>query len=299
MQAVLFKPTYWPIWLLLGGARLLIYLPYSTQLWLGRGLGKLAYHSMRRRRAVAQTNIALCFPNWSEPARAQLLRQHFASLGIGLLEIANSWWASDTQLKDRVQIAGLEHLTQALAQGKGVLLLSAHFTTLEIGGRFLALSAPFHVVYRAHENPVVETAMRRAREHNFDKAIPRGDIRGLIRSLKNDMPVWYAVDQNYGHKDSVFAPFFGIPAATTTATSRLAKMTGAQVVPFFQVRLPDAQGYRIELLPALQDFPSADWAADTCRINALIEQQVRKAPEQYLWVHRRFKDRPDAQARYY
>ena len=141
--------------------------------------------------------------------------------------------------------------------------------------------------------------MRKARELHFEKAIPRDDMRGFLRSLRGNMPVWYAPDQNYGREHSIFATFFGVPAATITATHRLAKISGAAVVPFFPERLPHDAGYRLRLLPALEDFPGPDEAADTQRINDLIEAEVRRIPEQYLWVHRRFKTRPGQEASFY
>jgi KDO2-lipid IV(A) lauroyltransferase len=249
-------------------------------------------HFSARRRHIAETNIRLCFPELTPRARARLVRDHFASLGISMLEVAMGWWASERRLRTLGQVQGLEHLQQALAHGKGVILLSAHFTCLELGGRLLALHAPFHVMYRPHENPVLEHVQRSNREAHFERAIPRDDPRAMLRSLKQNKAVWYAPDQNYGHKHSVFAPFFGVPAATSTATARLARVSGAAVVPFFPIRRGDGRGYDLTLLPALEDFPSDDVAADTARINRLIEDHVRKAPEQYLWAHQRFKDRP-------
>lgn len=220
-------------------------------------------------------------------------------MGMSFLEVVSGWWLSERRLKNRVQIHGLEHLQTALDQGNGVILLSAHFTCLEIGGRLLSLFAPFHVMYRSHENPVIEFAMRNNRELHFDKAIPRDNVREMIKSLRHGKAVWYASDQNYGHKNSVFADFFGVPAATNTATSRLAKITGATVIPFFPIRNTAGTGYTLQLLPALENFPSDETISDASRINQLIAEQIRKAPEQYLWVHRRFKDRPEGQKSVY
>lgn len=268
-------------------------LPYSAQVRLGRVLGLALAPFARERRHVARTNLRLCFPELDTAARRRLLREHFASLGVAVFEIALSWWAPARRLRRLAHIEGLEHLHAALARGHGVILLSAHFTTLEIGGRLLSLHAPFHVLYREHKNPAFESVMRRARERHFEKAIPREDMRALLRSLKANLPVWYAPDQNYGGEHSVYVPFFGVPAATITTTSRIARISGAAVVPFFQHRLPGGRGYRLVLYPALNQFPSGDPQADTLRINRLIEAEIRKSPEQYLWVHRRFKTHPD------
>jgi KDO2-lipid IV(A) lauroyltransferase len=267
-------------------------LPYPGQLAIGRGLGRLIRIAARKRRHIALTNLRLCFPALSERERQRLLNDHFASLGIALVETALGWWGSDRQLGKLATLTGLEHLQAALRQGRGAILLSAHFTTLEVGGRLLSLHAPFHVLYRSHKNPVIETLQRRSRRRHFEKAIPRDDLRGLLASLKRNRPVWYAPDQDFGSDNSVFVPFFGIPAATLTATSRLARVSGAPVVPFFPRRLPGARGYELTLLPALEDFPGGDVEQDARRITRLIEERVRQQPEQYLWVHRRFKTRP-------
>lgn len=216
-------------------------------------------------------------------------------MGIGVMEMAMSWWGTDRQLKRLARLDGLEHLHSALEQGKGVILLSAHFTTLEIGGRLLSMSAPFHVMYRSHKNAAFESVLKAARTRHFRKAIPRGDLRGMLRSLRENIPVWYAPDQDYGREQSVFVSFFGVPAATITGTSRLARISKAPVVPFFQTRLPGSRGYQLTLYPALDDFPGESVESDTSRINELIEARIREQPEQYLWAHRRFKTRPEGE----
>lgn len=299
LPPALLAPRHWPTWLLLGLGWCLAQLPWPLQRRLGRGLGRLLYHLARRRRRIARINLKLCFPGKDALERDLLLRRHFRSLGMGVVETAMSWWTPAHRLAHRYQLEGLEHLQAALARGRGVILLSAHFTTLEIGGRLLAQRAPFHVLYRSHKNPVFERVMRRARERHFERAIAREDMRGFLRSLKQNMPVWYAPDQDYGREKSVFAPFFGVPAATITATSRLAAASGAAVVPFFPERRADGRGYVLRLYPALEGFPGESPEADAARINALIEERIRARPEQYLWVHRRFKTRPEGAAGVY
>ena len=294
-----FSPRYWLTWLLLGIMWLIAQLPYRAQLTLGNILGRIMYHASPARRHIAAVNLRLCFPDLGEPARADLLRRHFISLGMSAVETAMSWWTPDKKLRRLAHIEGLEHLEKARKMGKGVILLSAHFTTLEIGAHLLAMHVQFHAMYREHKNPLFDAVMRRARERRCEYAIPRGDVRAFLNSLKMGLPVWYAPDQNYSSKNTVFVPFFGVPASTTTATSRLARMSGAAVVPFFQHRLPGAQGYALTLLPALTRFPSEDVEADTLRINQLIEAQILKTPEQYLWVHRRFETRPTGEANSY
>lgn len=289
MKAAFFKPRYWPIWFLLACMRLVTLLPFAMQLALGRGLGRLLRRAAKRRWRITLVNLERCFPELDASARAALAVRHFESLGITLFETAMCWWASDRRLRKLAQMEGLEHLQAARAKGNGVILLSAHFTNLEIGGRLLTLYTDFHVMYRPHQNALLEDVMRKSRERHFDLAIPRNDIRLMLKSLKAGKPVWYAPDQGYRGKASEMIPFFGVPAPTNTATSRLARMSDAPVVPFFVERLPGAQGYRLYALPALENFPSDDAAADALRVNRLLEDRIRRVPEQYLWSHDRFK----------
>ncbi|OOZ38450.1 lipid A biosynthesis lauroyl acyltransferase [Solemya pervernicosa gill symbiont] len=292
-------PRYWLTWLTLALLWCAARAPHPIRLRLGRGLGHFMRLVMLVRRHIVETNLRLCFPDMRGADRTRLVRKNFESLGMTMIETAMSWWLSDEALRGMASVEGVEHLQDAVEAGQGVILLSAHFTTLEIGGRLLVPHAHFHVMYREHKNPLFEEVMRRARERSFDKAIKREDIRGMLRSLKQGKPVWYAPDQNYGREHSVFIPFFDFPtAATITATSRLAKMSGAQVVPFFQRRLDDGR-YRLTILPPLEGFPGEDGAADALRINRLIEAQIKTMPEQYLWAHRRFKTRPEGESGVY
>lgn len=288
-------PRYWLTWAGLGTLWCVTRLPYSVQMCTGAAIGRLALLFAGRRRRIAATNLKLCFPGLSDRRRRGLLRVHFDSLGKGIIETALCWWGRDRQLRGLFTVTGIEHLHDARKNGKGVILLSAHFTTLEIGGRLLAMHTPFHVLYRRHKNALFEHIMHRARVCRFDKAIARNNMRSLISSLKAGNTVWYAPDQNHGGTQSIFVPFFGVPAATITSTSRIAAISGAAVVPFFQRRLPDNRGYELTLYPALNYFPGDSVAADTVRISHLIENEIRKIPEQYLWVHRRFKTRPEGE----
>jgi Kdo2-lipid IVA lauroyltransferase/acyltransferase len=295
------RPRHWPIWAAFGMLRAATLLPMPVQRILGRLIGRLFRLFGRRRAGIARINVDLCFPELGDAERAALVRRHFEAFGIGLFELGFGWWGTNQRLRRLVTAHGLEHLHKALERGKGVILLSAHFTTLEIGGRLLALCAdglPLKALYRPSEHPVMERMVRSNRERQFGTPIPREDIRAMLRALKRGEAVWYASDQNFGHKGSVFAPFFGIPAATNTATTRLASMTGAVVVPFFTRRLPDGR-YEQIISPALDNFPGPTPETDAERINRIIEDWVRQAPEQYFWTHRRFKDRPDDGPRFY
>jgi KDO2-lipid IV(A) lauroyltransferase len=290
---------YWPTWMAIAVLWCLSRLPFTWQLAIGRFIGRTFQQFAGRRRAIAAVNLSLCFPELSAGERDRILAEQFISMGIGVLEMAMSWWAPARRLKKLARVEGLQHLQDALDRDKGVILLSAHFTTLEIGGRLLALHAPFHVMYREHKNAAFDRVMKAARIRHFGKAIPRGDLRGMLRSLQHNMPVWYAPDQDYGREQSIFVPFFGIPAASITATSRLARLSGAAVVPFFQTRLPGARGYRLTLYPPLDSFPGASVEEDTQRVNDIIEARIREQPGQYLWAHRRFKNRPEGEAQVY
>jgi KDO2-lipid IV(A) lauroyltransferase len=288
-----------PILLAFGMAWLITQLPHLWCMAVGRGIGRLFYRFAHRRRRIALINLTLCFPELTDDYRLILLKKHFESLGMGLFEMFSAWWLPDNRLKFLAEIQGLEHLQDALARGKGVILLGSHFTSMEIGSRFIVMHTAFHAVYRSHENSMVEWFMKKNRERHAEKAIPRELVREMLRSLKNNKTLWFAADQNFGHKGSIFADFFGIPAATNTAPIRLAEISGATVVPFFTQRLDNGKNYKIILLPALENFPSGNIVKDTLRINQLIEFQIKQAPEQYLWVHRRFKDRPNNESSFY
>lgn len=212
-----------------------------------------------------------------------------------------SWWWPRKRLRRLVKIEGLEHLEAAQAQGQGVILMAIHFTTLEIGAALLGQRHTIDGMYRAHKNPVFDYVQRRGRErHNADaQAIEREDVRGMIKVLRQGRAIWYAPDQDYGAKLSLFIPLFGVPAATVTATSKFAKLGRAQVIPMQQTRLPKGQGYLIKLEPPLADFPGESDEEDCIRLNQWIEGAISEQPEQYLWAHRRFKTRPEGEAKLY
>jgi KDO2-lipid IV(A) lauroyltransferase len=294
-----FAPRYWSTQIAMGLLWLICrWLPFGWIVRIGEKFGKLIMKLGDRRRHIAEVNLSLCFPEQTEAQRKSLLESHFKSLGIGLLTTGMAWWAKDRKLRPLCQIEGLEHLQQAQERGKGVILLSAHFTDLEMSGRLLSLHHPFAVMYRPHENPVIESAFHKNREQHFSAAITKTDVRQMARALKQGMAVWYAPDQSYNEQNSALVPFFNVPAATNLGTSRLAKVSGASVLPFFGFRLPGNAGYRLVIQPAIENFPSQDPEADAKTINQIIEDAIKGFPEQYFWVHRRFKRRSGMQDPY-
>lgn len=292
----LLAPRHWPAWLGVGAIRLVARLPYPALLWLGRRLGALVQWLPSPRRHIVQVNIGLCFPELSATEQAALIDANLRDVGLMLVEFALGWMGSDRQIaRIPLQVEGLEHLAAARAQGKGVLLVGGHFSHLELCARLVSQRIRIAGMYRRMDSTVFEWNVLRARLDYADAMFEKEDLRGTVKYLRNGGTLWYAPDQDMRSKDSVFVPFFGVPAATITATHHLARMSGALVIPFFHRRLPGSEGYVLRLGAPLQDFPGADVRDDTARINGCIEQMVREAPTQYLWAHKRFKTRPPGQ----
>lgn len=284
-------PRFWPGWAGIAIGYAVAQAPLGFGRGLGRMLGWLLYGLAPKRRRITAINVALCFPDRSPAWQRNLVRRHFIDAGIGVMETAAAWWAPERRLSHRYQIDGLEHLQQALADGRGALLLSAHFTSLEMCARCLSLETPFAAMYRPSERPLVNWLFRTWRSRHAVAAIPRDDVKGLIRQLRANVPVWYAPDQAASGDQAVVVPFFGVPAATHNATHRLARISRAPVLPFFGYRGEDNR-YYLTIHAPLSDFPTHDVAADTERVNLAIEDAIRLAPGQYFWSHRRFKNRP-------
>ena len=283
---------HWPLWLLLGAAMLLARLWWPLQQAAGRALGTVLRLAMGTRRRVAARNLALCFPELAADARERLLAAHFAALGIGVFEFARAWWGSVAPMQRSLRLEGLEHLDAARARGRGVILVSGHFTTLEICGRLLCERVPLAGMYRPHAQPALEWAVKRGRLRYAVAMFGREELRPAIRHLKAGGVLWFAPDQDTRRGDSVYVPFFGRPASSLTSTHQLARLSGAAVLAFAHERADDGS-YALRLSPAFDGFPGTDAVTDTARIMASIEAMARTAPAQYLWIHRRFKRQPD------
>jgi len=296
LPAGLLTPRWWPAWFSLGLLWLLTLLPIPLLQALGAGLGELFGLLVPSRRRIVRINLRLCFPKLDDAARRKLARRHFRALGMGIFETLLAWFASDRRLQRLVDFEGVEHLRAAQADGGGVLLLTGHFTTMEMGCRVMRLAGlPYHGMYRPADNPFVEYWMRRLREAKLGSSmVPKEDLKQVVRLLRRGANIWYAPDQALDVANALHVDFFGQPTLTLTATSRLAQMGRARIVPYFPQRIGSWFGwrYRIVFRTAFEAFPSGDDAADARRVNACLEDAIRAVPEQYFWVHRRFKDGP-------
>jgi Kdo2-lipid IVA lauroyltransferase/acyltransferase len=295
----LLSPRYWLSWLGLGVVWLIGQLPYRALLTLGRALGTLTVHLPGERRHVAQRNLELCLPQLSPAERNDLLRAALRDLGLMFVEFALAWFGSERAIAAvPCEIEGLEHLEACRRSGRGALLVGGHFSHLELCARLVSQRIRIAGMYRVMDDAVFERAVLRARLRYAQTMFVKEDLRRTVKYMRAGGTIWYAPDQDMRGKDSVFVPFFGVPAATITATHHLARLSGAAVIPFFHQRKPDG-GYVLRLEAALPDFPGDDATIDTARVNACVERMVRDAPAQYLWIHKRFKTRPPGEAPVY
>ena len=297
----LLHPRYWATWFGLGVWFLLGALPYRVQLFLGKVLGRMLARAAPRRRKIAYANVSLCFPELDEPQRQKLVDEVMESVGIAFFETGMAWFWPVRRLRKLMSIEGIEHLEAAKQDGVGVVLMALHFTHIDIGAKLLGLQFSIDGSYRPHKNAVFDYIQRTGRErHTMEgHAMPREDVRGMVKALRKGRAIWYAPDQDYGRKHSIFVPFFGVPAATLSAMSQLARLGKARVIPFTQTRKSDGSGYQLTVHPPLSDFPSGDEYQDCVAVNGLVETLIQEQPGQYLWVHRRFKTRPEGDADLY
>ncbi len=275
-------------------------LPLPVLAALGRGLGLALYALHAGRRRVVRVNIELCFPDLSRRARARLVRAHFKAFGQALVDMAVAWWASAARLHRLVRFRGREHYDRALGAGRRVILLAPHFVGLEVGGIRLSMERPMVAMFRHPANEVLRGVMQHARARFGLRLVEyKRPLTTLVRQVKSGAPLYYLPDQDAGRRNGIFVSFFGIPTATYPVLGRLAELADAVVIPCVTRQLPRGRGYEISFSPPLPNFPSGDAQADTERMNRAIEQLVREIPEQYFWVHKRFKTRPRGQARFY
>ena len=294
---ILLHPRYWLTWSGLGLLWLIVQLPYPVLHILGSALGKLSRPFLKRRERIAIKNIELCFPEMTPLARDQMVNKNFVSLGLGLMETGMAWFWSDKRVRKWFDVEGIENLVNAT---KGVMVIGIHFMSLELCARVMGLCRPMMATYRPHNSPLMEWAQTKGRMRSNKAMINRRNLSGFVHALKAGEAVWFAPDQDYGPKGSVFAPFFSVKnAATTNGTYALSKLAGADLITLSLIRRSDKKGYRMYISNPLSGYPEGDEVVAAGYMNKIIEHEILRAPEQYLWMHRRFKTRPQGEVSLY
>jgi len=283
---------------LLGTLRLLVNLPTSALFALGRGLGILSYYALPKRREIGEINLRIAFPQATPQEIQHLLKCSMKNTGVALFETVLSWWKSERVLA-LCKTEGLDNLRKAQESGKGIVILSAHFTCVEIGGQLINKHAPVYVMYKRVKNRLFNHFVEYHRRRLYTSLVDHRKPANMLRGLKKGFAAWYLPDQSVNSKDNIFAPFFGVTTATLTTTARIAKITGAHVVPYSIMRNEKNNTYTLKFFPMLENFPGGDIEQDTIRINKVLEELIKENPEQYLWVHKRYKNRPAGEADIY
>ncbi len=287
-------PKYWLTWLGVLVLYSISWLPYKWQLGLGRLIGLMFFNIGGKRKHIANTNLKLCFPDMSSQERQRILKENFKNTGVALLETGMGWWWPDWRIKRKVKVVGLEHLEQAKSEGKGVLLLAMHYLSAEINARGVGYANPMVVFYRPHNNQLMEFFQFRGRGRSNKYMLGKRDVKGLIQALRNKEACIYLPDQDYGRNRSLFVPFFGVKdTASTTGTLIFARQKNVKTMMVIPTRNDNDDGYTIEISPPLDNFPTKNDEADLIRVNQELEKAILRKPEQYMWLHRRFKTRPD------
>ncbi len=294
----IYDPRVWPTWLLVGVAWLIARLPLRIIAWLARVLGTLGYTVARGRRRITHTNLSLCFPELSEAERETLARDSFIHTAMGLLETTTVWLNPNRDIAGRTRIHDGQRLERLRQEGHGVILLGGHFSALDVMGPALK-ALDIDTIYRENKNPVWEWLQVHGRRRYFGNVIERSDARSILKSLKQGRVIWYAADQDYGRRRSVFAPFFGVPTASITGTAKLAKFNRSPVLLGSNFRDMETLTWHAYASEPLTNYPTGDDVADATIINQAIEEAIRRHPEQYLWMHRRFKTRPEGEPSLY
>jgi len=292
-----FLPKYWLTWVGVIILYTISWLPYKLQLFLGKLLGRLLYKIGSSRKKVAMKNLELCFPEMSQEELTRTLKKNFENTGIALFETGMGWWWPDWRVKRKIKVIGLEHLEKARREDKGVLLLTMHYLSVEINCRGIGMGHPMVVFYRPHNNQLMEFFQFRGRGRSNKYMLGKRDVKGLIKALRQKEVCVYLPDQDYGRNRSLFVPFFAVSdAATTTGTLIFARQKNIQNHILIPTRNDDGSGYTLEIKPMMEDFPTDDDEADLIRINQELEKAIMFKPEQYMWLHRRFKTRPNKDA---
>lgn len=291
-------PIYWSTWLAIGILKCLAPLSIRNQVRVGKVIGWLAYRLVKRRRQITEVNIRLCFPELDEAAQKKLVKDCINENAIGLIETARAWFTDPDTIRGQMEVHGLDHLQKAHALGRGVIVIGGHYSALDLGSVMASRYVDFNGMYRPHKNPLMDKVMRESRLR-VARIVDRADMRTIIRTLKAGEYLWYAPDQDYGAAVSVFAPFFGVEAATIKTTTKLAQINQSPVLVLSYHRKADNSGYVMRFGEPLEGFPSGDEVVDATRINQALEQEIRRCPEQYMWVHRRFKTRPPGEKSFY
>ena len=290
-------PKFFPTWILILLMRIGVFIPFRAQVIIGRTIGKVMYPLMSKLRSTAYSNISHCFPEKKQSQVNALVKNHFEAIGISLFETANAYYASDKKIIKLLTTKNEHFFKDALKQEGGIILLCAHFMPLMLGSRALLINHTIANIYRPQNNKLFDQAMVKGYKNHGAVMIKSTDTRSIVKAINNSLPIWYAPDQDLGEKNSVFALLFGIPTATASATARLAKNNNTRVIPYSFIRTK--KGYEMSFEEPLQNFPSNNPVDDATTTNMILEKQIKKTPEQYLWIHRRFKTRPEGAKNFY
>jgi KDO2-lipid IV(A) lauroyltransferase len=277
--------------------RIGVFIPFSTQVFIGKTIGRVIYPFMSKLRSTAYANISHCYPEKKQPQVNAMVKRHFEAIGVSLFETANAYYATDNKINKLLIVKNEQYFTEALKQEGGIILLCAHFMPLMLGSRALLINHTIANIYRPQNNKLFDQAMVNGYKKHGAVMIKSTDTRSILKAINNSLPIWYAPDQDLGEKNSVFAPLFGIQTATASATARLAKNNNTRVIPYSFIRT--IKGYEMSFDKPLLNYPSNNSVDDATTTNMILEKQINKTPEQYLWIHRRFKTRPEGVENFY
>ncbi len=290
-------PKFLLTWILILFMRIGVFIPFKAQVVAGKAIGRMMYPFMHKLRSTAYSNISHCFPEKKQPQVERLVKRHFEAIGVSFFETANAYYGTDNKIKKLLNIKNEHFFKDALKEEGGIILLCSHFMPLMLGSRALLIKHTIANIYRPQNNTLFDSAMVKGYKKNGAVMIKSTDTRSIIKAINNSLPIWYAPDQDLGKNNSVFAPFFGIQTATASATARLAKNNNTRVIPYSFIRT--SKGYLMSFEKPISNYPSNDPIHDATVINQILEKQINHSPEQYLWIHRRFKTRPNDEKNFY